>query len=300
MFKKIAAIAALITVSGCSQHYIVTSQFVAEDLNSEQAEVIETPSYHDSLKRIKRLAVLPPDSCINEGASKSSGTSKNEDTVLKTNCGVEMALLERQLAKNGFQVISWKVLSRKIASLEPLEAAKQLGAHALLQINALERSTINSGKDARWDRRYFNSNVKGSILDSVQLPPNKANQMDRYASFGEQMLIQKMNNRLSATLNASVTSVKTGETIWFYSWTVAEKFEEKQKAKSHLVCSGNSCSPFRKNNSVSYQPHAEVIRSGTSHAVSMKRSVEDERAVDYQKLLTMVVKDLVSQFAGKK
>jgi hypothetical protein len=206
-----------------------------------------------------------------------------------------MALLERQLAKNGYQVVSWKVLSRKILTSEPIVAAKALGAQALLQINSLERSTVKSGQDARWDRRYFNSNSSGSLLTSVQLPPVKANQMDRYAAFGEKSLSRRMPVRLSATMNASVTYVETGEAIWFYDWSASEKSSKEFKSKSHLVCAGNNCSPYQK--LAQQKRPSEEIRSGTSRAVSKKRNAEDEKASRYQKLLERVVKDLVGKFA---
>jgi len=43
----------------------------------------------------------------------------------------------------------------------PLAAARELGAQVLFQINSLERSTLDPGRSAFWERHYYRSSSKG-------------------------------------------------------------------------------------------------------------------------------------------
>ena len=56
---------------------------------------------------------------------------------------------------------------------EPREAAKELGAQVLFQINSLEKVEFSLGKDARWERRYFEASKCGQPEGPVALPENE-------------------------------------------------------------------------------------------------------------------------------
>ena len=103
MLKKILTIMVTAFVgSGCASYYVVSSDYVKDDMSEARPEVVESKSYQQEIRGIESLAVKAPDACINETASKSSGQASSAGTILKTACGVEMALLERELSRAGF------------------------------------------------------------------------------------------------------------------------------------------------------------------------------------------------------
>lgn len=100
MLKKILTIMVTAFVgSGCASYYVVSSDYVKDDMSEARPEVVESKSYQQEIRGIESLAVKAPDACINETASKSSGQASSAGTILKTACGVEMALLERELSR---------------------------------------------------------------------------------------------------------------------------------------------------------------------------------------------------------
>ena len=222
-------------------YYLVTSDFMMADNRETPPEIVQSQTYLSLIPNIKSLAVKAPEGCANETAAQSSGEVAGQGVLLKTTCGIEMAELERALTKAGFQVISWKALQNKVLKEEstPQTASKELGAQVLFQINSLERSLMQAGQDARWERRFYQSNPEGEQLKPASLPAKEGEQLIQHIKKKEAALIHRQ--RLGVTINASASLVETGETIWFYEWTHAEAREDDAAMKVLAVCNDGKC-----------------------------------------------------------
>ncbi|MGD9851643.1 MAG: hypothetical protein AB7T38_10265 [Nitrospirales bacterium] len=275
-------------------YYLVTSDFVVADNQEAPPEIVESPSYLASISQINFLTVKAPEGCANETATQSSGKAAGQSLLLKTTCGIEMSELERALTKAGFQVISWNVLQNKVVNekLTPHAASKELGAEVLFQINSLERSIIQAGQNARWERHFYESNPEGEQLKSVALPPREGNQLLDHIKQKETSLLNQ--DRLSVTINASVSSVKSGETIWFYEWTHAEGRGADEAMKVLAVCDDGKCRAASRPNEE--KPDEEPLISGSTEAVSKQRRVKDLQNATYHKLLRELVTNLAHSF----
>ncbi len=275
-------------------YYLVTSDFITADNREAFPEIVESQTYLSLIPKIKTLAVIAPEGCANETATQSSGEAASQGVLLKTTCGIEMAELERALAKGGFQVISWNVLQNKVLKEEitPQAASKELGAEVLFQINSLERSQVQAGQDARWERRFYESNDEGTQLDSTSLPVNEGKQLIKKIKNKEAMLAHR--ERLSVTINASASLVETGETMWFYEWTHAEAREQDASMKILAICDEGRCREI----SGKRQDESEEGRmlSGSSEAISKQKNAKDQQHAMYHKLLREVVTNLATSF----
>jgi hypothetical protein len=257
-------------------------------------EIVASQTYLSKIATIKSLAVMAPEGCANETAAQSSGEAAGQGVLLKTTCGIEMAELERALAKAGFQVISWNVLQNKVLKEEvtPQAASKELGAEILFQINSLERSLVQAGQDARWERRFYQSNDEGEQLDPASLPVTEGEQLVSHIKKKEAALTHQ--ERLSMTINASVSLVETGETIWFYEWTHAEAHEQDNAIKVLAVCTTSECQEVSAK--AKYPPDETRRISGSNEAISKQKNAKDHQTAVYHKLLRDLVTNLATSF----
>ncbi|MDQ5886851.1 MAG: hypothetical protein QG667_137, partial [Pseudomonadota bacterium] len=205
-------LATSILLTGCSNHYLLSSQFVANTQTGTPPEIIETPFYLAERKNIRTVAVRAPDSCSNRTADEATGGAASKGTILQTNCGVEMAEVEKALTKMGYRVISWKVLAREMTKNQSAtDSAATLGAEVIFQINSLEKSQKTLGKDARWERKYFLSNDKGNKIEERAFD-------DATRAHFKRSYLDNFENRINlrrqaVTLDANAVFVKTGESI---------------------------------------------------------------------------------------
>lgn len=282
-------------VTACARpFYLVTSDFKVADNREAPPEIVESQTYLSMIPTIKSLAVMAPEGCANETAAQSSGEAAGQGVLLKTTCGIEMAELERALAKAGFQVISWNVLQNKVLKEEvtPQAASKELGAEVLFQINSLERSLVQAGQDARWERRFYQSNDEGEQLDPASLPEKEGEQLVSHIKKKEASLTHQ--ERLSMTINASASLVETGETIWFYEWTHAEAHEQDEAIKVLAVCTSWECQEVSAK--AKYPPDEARMISGSNEAISKQKNAKDHQTAVYHKLLRDLVTNLATSF----
>jgi hypothetical protein len=282
-------------VTACAQSfYLVTSDFMVADYREAPPEIVESQTYLSVIPTIKSLAVMAPEGCANETAAQSSGEAAGQGMLLKTTCGIEMAELERALAKGGFQVISWNVLQNKILQEEvtPQAASKALGAEVLFQINSLERSLVQASQDARWERRFYRSNDEGEQLDPASVPVKEGEQLVGHIKKKEASLTHQ--ERLSMTINASASLVETGEAIWFYEWTHAEAHEQDDAMKVLTVCTNGECQEVAAKSK--YPTDQARMISGSNEAISKQKNAKDYQTAVYHKLLRDLVTNLATSF----
>src|SRR5262245_61940076 len=97
-------------LTGCSStsYFLVSSQYVSNTQAQQAPEVIASDTYRANATSTNTVvAVRAPDSCSNNTADQVTGGAASKGTIMLTNCGVEMAEVERALARTGYRVISW-------------------------------------------------------------------------------------------------------------------------------------------------------------------------------------------------
>jgi hypothetical protein len=280
----------------CTPHYLVRSEYVANQQRNTSPEIIETVSYKEVLPTITTIAVRAPDSCANETTAIHSGEASGRGLLLKTDCGVEMSELERALAKAGYHVISWDIIKNRVIHdphTTPVQAAKELGAQVLFQVNSLERSAANVRQDARWERRFYRSSSEG---EQGSPAPVNVRLKDSFESFiipQEQAALPA--RRLSATINTTAVLVDTGQAIWFYEWTHKEALSDRYETDVLLACKHDVC----------WRPAPETeaereVYSGSTEAVSASERDTNEINATYNVLIREALDDLVTRFAKRR
>jgi len=293
-----AALAAGAISAGCASHpwYLVESQFIESTREEKAPEVTGTPAYYHKFRGPLRVALRAPDSCANQSAAEASGDADSAGELLRTRCGVEMAEMERALAKAGYTVSSWNAVWSIVHFEEttPRKAAEQLGAQILFQVNSLERGGSNPGRDLRRERTFYMSNERGEKLGEAFVEEERAATLEAAMEPIENQNLPPQ--RMSATVNVSAVDVATGESIWFYQWTVIEDREQEHSAEQLFECNKSNLRVCRYRKPLDARDDTRMTRSGGLTAVSIGAGEEDERDAVYHRLVRRVVEDLVQRF----
>lgn len=233
---------------------------------------------------------------------------------MKTQCGVEMAQIERGWARQGFRVISWTVLNREMNTVmsngrprSPIEIAANLGAEALFQINSLEKSRKNTGGTVKWERVVYNADATGGPLSKQPVTTKTWDYLNRI--FFATLETDYLANRRAVTLDASTVLVKTGESIWYYKWSHAEPYDEKNAPSALLECRDGGTADQNKSekeltrcrNARAKRP-AKPKQPATAEQAGQQNIPETPNDPDsalYVPLLEDVINDLVKSFSGK-
>lgn len=279
---------------GCANPYfLVESRLVESTRHVSTAEVTDTPIYRAIISDVKTIGLRPPDACAEGSISAGTRGETGDPRMLRARCGVEMAEFEQALARAGYVVTSWNLIRHK-ADLEgkpPLVAARELGVHVLLQVNALERGATTPGRDARWERRFYHSSEEAVVGDAAKVERSRAKTFVNLIRPEEERLGAK---RLTATINASAVRVQDGATIWFYRWTHVDLGDTDANAQLLVFCDDDRCAPAPK----SATPVSSGPVEGDVELFSKVEAPEDVTEATYQRLIRDVVDDLVWHFSG--
>jgi len=297
------SLTAALLLTACNPTYLLESKIIANTQAEAPAEIVETASYRSQLAKITTVAVRAPDNCSNQTAAAATGDATAAGTILKTECGVEMAEIERALAKRGLKVISWKILAREMtqSTKSASAVAQAMGAEVLFQINSLEKSVKSLGKDARWERGYYLSNEQGDKLERKELDERTRLYLRNTFLSGQERDAESTGLRVpSVTLDANAVDLATGEAIWYYRWTHADASGINYAYQALVTCKGNDLKCISiPNRSRVKRKDASGLSSADSDAISVAASPMDEEAHKHAELLTHVVNNLVSSFVSK-
>jgi len=211
----------------------IDSHMRHDGTDAERPDVHETPAYRRLLPSARRVALLAPTSCTVAGAAGWTGRGTSAgDALLLTQCGVQMAEVERQLARQGFTVHTWATLERLIRDdgLSPLAAARRLGAEVLFQVNSLERINGNADRALRWEQVYTRSNEYGDRGASAMLPDRERATLRGLVHDAEVQLVGR--TRLGAALDVTAIDTAEGRSVWFYRWNHTQPFTQEQHVET--------------------------------------------------------------------
>ena len=292
--------AAALLLGACSSidYYVVKSRYEASGQVQGDPEIIRTDAYRANVRPGLTVALRAPDTCANNTADRATGNAVSQSTVLATNCGVEMAEIERSLARRGYQVISWNIIQREMRGNKSVnEIATQLGADVIFQINSLERSSKNMGKDARWERSYFHSDAMATPRTPMPLDDRqRAFVRTQYLANAEKGFESRAGT-LAVTLDATAIWVKNNQSIWYYRWTRAQEMGLGQNEITlHLVCR-DSLYACQARVPASSGARAGTATAGESVGISESEKAADRERAIYAELLRGVIDNFVSAFA---
>jgi hypothetical protein len=309
---------------GCHPWYLVESSYQKVGLTEDPPEITTTREYQTHRGKALSVAIDAPDRCADQSSTEATGEATSAAELLRATCGVEMAELERALARAGHRVISWEAVREMVlhkAEVTSLEAARNLGAEVLLHVNSLEHSISEPGFDERWNRRFYKSDNKGTKGPLAEVPELRAQALEKGMRTSELRAVPL--GRVSASIDATVVLVSSGEAIWFYRWTHSQAFESKITARQLFECnrrhighcirqmpvyenqetrSKRSGPPhergsFRREASGSPKKSGRT-RSGSRGALSQPARDANEIEAVYYRLAKRVVDDLATRFTG--
>jgi hypothetical protein len=301
--RTVLSALALAALTGCSStsYFLVSSQYVSSTQAQQAPEVITTDAYRSNATSTNTVvAVRAPDSCSNNTADQVSGGAASKGTIMLTNCGVEMAEVERALARSGYRVISWNILARELrGNKSAAEVAGAMGADVLFQINSLERSQKSLGQDARWERKFFKSNPQAQQVSPLPLSDDHRS-LIRNAYLADREKQFSDNSRTWAvTLDASAVWVKTGQSIWYYRWTrAADNGANGKQFDVLLACRDGNLGQCQRTFPQRRQDVASTLVAGESSAVSVSERAEDRERAVYAELLREVIESFVTSYAA--
>lgn len=286
-------------MTGCgtsTPYFLVESHLVESARQNAKPDITETPTFRAVNGKVQIVGLRPPDVCADQGLSGSGGQAQLQLGVLRTRCGVEMAELERALARAGYQVVSWSAIQQMATRQEKplLEAAAELEIDVLLQVNALERIDIQPARDARWERSFYKATVGGEQRSSAVVEQDRARSFDRLiggkeASFGSGL-------RVGAMINVSAVWVESGSTIWFYEWTVIDEVAVDPTVQVLVDCEDSNCFEVeRKRPTGDGGPVA-----GSISGISSAGDPVDRTQAIFSELVRDLVTDLAERFAGRR
>lgn len=284
-----------ISVVRPAEYYIIESSQKIIATNTAP-DVITTPQYNRVKNKVKVIAVRAPEKCSSN--SLDSNAPIKSSTVISTTCGQEMSALERQLVKNGYRVISWKVIASRSQNMAALEIARLHKADLLLQINTLDRILDIPDETTVWTERFYHSNSNREKLGVATVSEKQANSMIKSSSTESQKKA-KLNASatiLGATIDASVTLVNSAESAWFYKWTkLAQPEEVKQTSlTSYVKCKNEKCWDWVITNN-RRKPNESTV-TGSSNAINAARYVKAGDKLYYM-LLEDVIKNMITQLS---
>ncbi len=186
--------------------------------------VNETPNFTQMREGLTTIALRYPEHCVTEGAAVATGTSKNSDEIVMTECGVWLAELERSLTEQHYKVISWNALKQEAENdhISTDKAAEKLGAQIVLVVNSLGASDIHPGQTEGVLFRYFLSDEHGKKGKKVAL-------LDEVRQKLKEEIKPKMQSAdpmsvvgIAATVDVTAVASGSNEAVWFFRHSVTQ------------------------------------------------------------------------------
>lgn len=269
-------------MTGCATHYQVETKLVVGQKVASDTEIVQSKTLSTVVDKINVVAIKAPDQCANQTVNANTVVS-----VISTRCGVEMAALERSLARAGYRVVSWKLMLEAQTSSNTsnwVDLAKSLNADALIQVNSLEKTKRKLPEGSKIETNYFTVSSKGKVPTSVSA--------DQQTTFNNLFVNYAKANilsieRLAVTLDATLLYVPTNEAIWFYKNTVAESIESFATTEDFLC--ENPCIILPKDN---VTPAVGSMKVHSSADTVTQKSTEEDK---YKELVRQIVDDLTNR-----
>lgn len=283
--KNMATVAMFsVLMVGCTTHYQVETKLVLGQKVASDTEMVQSKTLSKVLDKINVIAIKAPDQCANKTVNEQTA-----ETVISTRCGVEMAALERSLARTGYQVVSWKLMQEAQASGRAsswVDLAKSLNADALIQVNSLEKTKRKLPEGSKIETNYYKISSKGKVPSSVTA--EQQNTFNSLFTNGIKRQILSVE-RLAVTLDATLLYVPTNEAVWFYKNTVGEAIDDSAFSATQDFLCEDPCVLKQKESNSSQSRDIEI--KGAADNIVQKGTEEDK----YKELVRQIVDDFTNR-----
>lgn len=289
IFKFVFLILSLYMLTGCPWHrhwlYIESENTLNSNLLI-RPQIIESKSFKDISAKVNTVAVKAPDSCYGQSSKSSNKNIKYQKDVVRSNCGVEIGIIEKKLIEKDYNVVSWEMLESMAKSNNKsyLECAKELNVDVLFSVNLLEKIGASDSDDPI-KRSYFKSDVNGikgapwalgedhkKIIRSILYDF----ETDLYwASFG-------------ASIDITAIDVKTGKSIWFYKASFYDMENQETKITSLFAQRNRRWGIYKLND--------KPVQRRTSSNTELDRKEKTNLDIYYQKYLTEAISTFIESF----
>jgi hypothetical protein len=212
---------------GCgstSTQTIQTTRFYAYTVAGESSLDREPPPQAPgkaiaAIKKLKRVAFVPPDTCLDMRAADTSTTV--DKRVLRMQCGVTMSEMEREAEKVGFDVVTWQSLK---GGSRPLEQAKELKIELLFEVNELD-VIEESNRSSSVEFSYFSGDGSGPVQ------PLQVTAKDNEACKAYHARAAPPVSGMTSVLDLKMVQVSNGSVLWSYRHVE----NAKEEAASSLI-----------------------------------------------------------------
>jgi len=314
-------------VIGCSHSPVVYPDpkpmyYFAEYMVTRRAANSELPVKSDilvqdidqSLKSGKRVALLPPDNCGNHKVVPQG--ARNQETAIQMDCGVLMASIETELARVGYQVISWQAIKGS-SSGDAYDRAKNLKIDVLFEVNQLSIEDRKSGKreitkiaffrryEKRIDKiaaqRQFSDddpNPKNEREEEIDLANPKTMNKPVYTTIYEPIEVdqevgERCENEINknsehgheytSTVNIKAIEVTTGRALWLFQHSSVEtdspQTEDTENSLFYLA-EGKLPTPPEVNDDLSFFGWLGILTPGIVVPLGFVLSLDSENTME--------------------
>jgi len=208
----LAVMAFLVSVVGCgstSVRVVQTPRYygytVAADSSLGREAPPEAPGKATvALSKLKRVAFVPPDMCLDMRAGDTSTTV--DKRVLRMQCGVTMSELEREAERAGFDVVTWQSLK---GGSRPLEVAKEQKIDLLFEVNELDVVAEGDSSSAMEFRYFWGEG--GGPMQPLQVTAQDNNACKAYHARNAPKA-----SGMTSVLDIKMVQVSNGSVLWSY------------------------------------------------------------------------------------
>jgi hypothetical protein len=203
---------ALLLAVGCGSTSVATIQttrYVAYSVVSDTSldrdpPPVAPPKAVNALQKMKRVAFVPPDICLDMRAGDTSTTV--DKRVIRMQCGVTMSELEREAEKAGFDVVTWQSLK---GGTRPLEEAKNQKIDLLFEVNELDVVEDND-RASNLEFRYFTGD------GNAPPQPLQVTAEDNEACKAYHARSAPQVSGMTSVLDIKMVQVTNGSVLWSY------------------------------------------------------------------------------------
>jgi hypothetical protein len=203
---------ALLLAVGCGSTSVATIQTtryvgytVASDTSLDrEPPPVAPPKAVNALLKMKRVAFVPPDMCLDMRAGDTSTTV--DKRVIRMQCGVTMSELEREAEKAGFDVVTWQSLK---GGTRPLEEAKSQKIDLLFEVNELDVVEDND-RASNLEFKYFTGDGNAPP-QPLQVSPEDNEACKAYHARSAPQV-----SGMTSVLDIKMVQVTNGSVLWSY------------------------------------------------------------------------------------
>ncbi len=321
------AVLASLALTGCCQRsmqvvtqppavyeHVVVEYASGAATASPPAEVRTTVTYTSRIATIRSVTIRFPDSCVTQSlaavtqsAAQMTGVGTGSTVILRNDCAVWLAELERSLAGAGYRVISGDALYRLEGSTNPrlstYVAAQQLGADAVFVINSLETSDVQRGARFAGSLTYYQSNPRGETVQLREFDDNvrlvfQTMVRNRLAPDSPTPGAPPVVQALAGILDTTAVIAGSGESMWFYRRNVSRRLAAAQNVRFLFMGSGLTWRPIERERQQVVDVQQTRSSARDTFGDETQAGNNDPLAAERHAMVRMVVEDFVRQFRG--